>query len=87
MANAKVSLVRLCKTRAGWRRYPAVIGKNGRTKPGWVTVSGIEKYFPEGRYQLRTYEGSRMVYVDAGEAASDALAARERTKHLLAARV
>jgi hypothetical protein len=27
-----------------------------------------------------------MVYVDAGEAASDALAARERTKHLLAAR-
>ena len=33
MANLKAALVRYCKTPVGWRRYPAVIGKNGKVKP------------------------------------------------------
>jgi hypothetical protein len=34
MANRNVTLVRQCKTEKGWRRYPAVIGKNGRVALG-----------------------------------------------------
>lgn len=86
MANRKVVLVRLCKTESGWRRYPAVMGKNGRVKPGFVTVGGQEREFPVGRYQLRTYEGSRMVYRDAGENAGAAMTARTKTEHLLEAK-
>jgi hypothetical protein len=65
MANRNVTLVRLCKTEKGWRRYPAVIGKNGRVKPGYVSVGGKEQEFKEGRYQLRSYAGSRMVSENA----------------------
>jgi integrase len=86
MANRKVVLVRYCKTDSGWRRYPAVIGKNGRVKPGFVMVAGAEQAYPEGRYQLRTYQGRRMIYEDVGPNAGDALAARDRAIHLLAAR-
>jgi integrase len=86
MANRKVILVRLCKTEKGWRRYPAVIGKNGRIKPRCVVVDGKEREYPEGKYQLRTYEGSRMVYRDAGENAAAALTAQTKTEHLLEAK-
>ena len=86
MANRKVVLVRLCKTEKGWRRYPAVIGRNGRVKPNFVIVGGREKEYPEGRYQLRTYEGSRMVYQDAAAHAGEALTALIRTEHLLEAK-
>ena len=65
MANKRVALVRLCKTEKGWRRYPAVIAQNGRVKAGYVRVGAEERHYAEGRYQLRRYEGSRMVYVDA----------------------
>ncbi len=87
MGNKKVVLIRLCKTEAGWRRYPAVIGKNGRVKPNCVRVGEQEKCYPEGRYQLRTYEGAKMVYRDAGEHGGDALALRDveaRTKQVVA---
>ena len=53
MANRNFTLVRLCKTEKGWRRYPAVIGKNGRVKPGFVRVGAKEKEFKEGRYTSR----------------------------------
>jgi hypothetical protein len=55
-------------------------------KPGFVRVGGKEKEFKQGRYQLRSYEGSRMVYAEAGEHAGDALAAREKATHLRLAR-
>ena len=35
MANKKATLVRLCKTPKGWRRYPVVIGGNGKLKPNY----------------------------------------------------
>ena len=87
MANRKVTLVRLCKTEKGWRRYPAVIGKNGRVRPGYVLVDGHEREFPVGRYQLRTYEGARMVYLDAGENAATAATARAKAEHKLTAKI
>jgi len=87
MANKKVVLIRLCKTEKGWRRYRAVIGKNGRVKPGFVIVDGKERKYPNGRYQLRTYVGSRMIYRDAGENAAAALTAQTKTEHLLQAKV
>lgn len=86
MANRKVTLVRLCKTPDGWRRYPVVIGKNGRVRPGWVRVGDQERQYPEGRYQLRTYEGSKMKYTDVGDDAADAHAQQARTKLVLQAR-
>ena len=87
MTNRKVVLIRLCKTEKGWRRYPAVIGKNGRVKPGFVVVDSKERKYPDGRYQLRTYVGSRMVYRDAGENAAAALTALTKTEHLLEAKI
>src|ERR1035441_10088616 len=86
MANRKVVLVRLCKTEKGWRRYPAVVGKNGRIKPDFVVVDGKERKYPDGRYQLRTYVGSRMIYRDAGENAAAAITAQTKAEHLLQAK-
>lgn len=87
MANRKVTLVLLCKTPTGWRRYPAVASKNGRVRPGVALVAGAEKIFETHRYQLRVYEGARMVYRDAGDSAAEAQNAREKHAHLLTARV
>jgi integrase len=83
MANLKVTLVRLCKTAEGWRRYPAAIGPKGKVKPGIVLVAGKEVHYPNGRYQLRSYEGSRMVYKDVGLHAADAVVAQKRKTNLL----
>ena len=51
-----------------------------------MIVDGQEREFKEGRYQLRTYEGTRMVYKDAGENAAAALTARTKNEHLLEAK-
>jgi hypothetical protein len=61
-------------------------GKNGRIRPGWVMVGGEPEHYEQGRYELRMYEGSRLVYVPAGDNAAEALAARGRMEHKLAAR-
>ncbi len=47
---------------------------------------GKEQSYPEGRYELRMFEGSRLVYKPAGTNPADALAARDREAHLLVAR-
>lgn len=86
MTNRKVTLVRLCKTENGWRRYPVVVGKNGRVRPNYVFVDGKERAYPEGRYQLRTYEGSKMVYRDAGDNAAAAATAQIKATHVLTAK-
>jgi hypothetical protein len=62
VANRTVSLVRICKTEKGWRSYPVAFGKNGRIRPGWVLVGGEEEYYETGRYELRYFEGRKMVY-------------------------
>jgi len=86
MANRKVSLVRYCKTPAGWRRYSAVIGKNGRVKPGFVTIKGRQYHFPDGHYEARYYEGSDLRYLPVGDDAQQALAACIKHSKLLIAR-
>jgi integrase len=86
MANKKVSLIRLCKTDAGWKRLPIVIGKNGKIRPGYALVNGEPVLFPEGHYELRMYEGKRTVYRNVGEDAAEALAAQQKHTHLLLAK-
>jgi integrase len=86
MANKKVVLVWHCKTEKGWRRFPALTAKNGKVRTGFVVVGGEERQYPEGRFQLRTYEGSRMVYQDAGENGVAALTAQTKEEHLLEAK-
>ena len=83
VANRKVTLVRNCKTPDGWRRYPAVFGKNGRIKPDVIKVDGREVNYPEGVYQLRSYEGARMVYKTVGANAQDAVAALKSKENAL----
>ena len=84
MANRTVTLIRNCKTKSGWRRYPAAFGKNGRVRPGWAMVGGEPQRFEQGRYELRMDKGSKLVYVPAGEKAAEAQAARDRMENKLA---
>jgi len=86
MANRTVTLVRNCKTNNGWKRYTAAYGKNGRVRPRWVMVGGEPQFFEHGQYELRMYEGSKLVYVPAGEKAAEAHAAKERMELRLAAK-
>jgi len=89
MANKKVSLVRLCKTENGWKRYPAAIGRNGKIRPDWVVIdvlNNTQKRYPEGHYELRSYKGKKTVYDPVGANAADALAALHRKTHYLVAR-
>jgi hypothetical protein len=87
MANRAVTLVRNCKTEKGWRRYPAAFGKNGRIRPGWVMVGDEPEYFEQGRYELRMFEGTRTVYLPAGDKPAEALAARDSLERKLSARI
>jgi integrase len=86
MANRTVTIVRICKTENGWRRYPVAFGRNGRIRPGWVVVGSETKHYEQGRYELRLFEGSKLVYVPVGTNAAEALAARERMEHKLTAK-
>jgi integrase len=72
MANRRVTLVLNAKTEKGWRRLPVVIGENGRARPGYGRVDGKPVQFEQFRYELRRYEGKRMVYAPAGEDAAEA---------------
>jgi integrase len=88
MANRKAVLLWYCRTPKGWRRFPIVMGGNNRVKTGYVIdKQGTEHYYPKGRFEIRTYEGSRPIYkrvrTDKG---ADALAARDREISLLTAK-
>lgn len=72
MANRTVKLYRKCKTPTGWRRLPAVFSANGRVKPNVVLDGGVEVAYPEGHYELRSYEGIRTVWIRVHGNASDA---------------
>jgi integrase len=87
MANRTVTLVRNSKTEKGWRRYPVAYGKNGRVRPGWVMVGEEPEFFEQGRYELRFYEGSKLVYRPAGETPTEAQAARDILERKLEAKI
>lgn len=86
MANRACTLMLVCKTPKGWRRYPAAFGKNGRIRPGFADLRGEQVHFPDSRYELRFYVGRKVAYKPVGTDAQDALAARDRHEHLMVAR-
>jgi hypothetical protein len=83
MANLKVSLVRLCKTKGGWKRYDAAFDANGLVKPNKVIEHGREREYPTGRYYLRYYDGRRTKYENVGmDPAKAGEALQEKSKSL-----
>lgn len=85
MSNTKTSLIYYCKTDDGWKRFPAVTGKNNRVRPGYAMVNGEPAHFPEGRYLVRYYDGSKVRYEPAGKDAQEAETAREQKARVLEA--
>ena len=73
MANVRVKLLWLCKTEAGYRRYPVLLAQNGRPRTGVVKVNGKEQKYPQGQFQLRYYEGRKAVYKTLGTDPVEAL--------------
>jgi integrase len=88
MAKRAVTLMWYCKTDNGWRRFPVLLSSNGKVRTGIVMVDGQERKYPEGRFQIRTFENRRKVYVntDEGGSPTDALAERNKLALRLAAR-
>ncbi|HUN89133.1 MAG TPA: hypothetical protein VMU28_10100, partial [Terriglobales bacterium] len=64
--NRTLSLIRYARTQKGWRRGPAVVGKNGKLKPNVMIFGGAEIACPEGRFQMVRYQSKRAVYTDLG---------------------
>ncbi len=62
MANRKVTLVWYCKTEKGWRRYPVLVGRNGKIRPGYVLVDGQPVLYAEGHYEIRYYKAGTNPY-------------------------
>jgi integrase len=90
MPNTTVTLVRYCKTDEGWKRLSAAFGKNGKLRPGFVEI-GPKNHrrqveCPQGTYQLRYYEGTKLRYESVGETATTAVTKLEAKQKLLAAK-
>jgi integrase len=78
MANSKVALLRYANVpNLGWRRGSAVIGKTGKIKPDYMLLGGIEVHAPNGRYELRHYDGAKAIYTNVGNEPQEALNALE----------
>ena len=56
----------------GWRRGAAILTKNGRLKPDVMRHNGAEVHCPNGRYQMRRYQGKNPVYTEIGNDPTDA---------------
>jgi len=70
-----------CKTEEGWRRFRVKPSKNGRLKAGEVVVKRERRFYPEGNFVLRTYEGARPVYRSLGTDSEEAkLALQQETQ-------
>ncbi len=81
VANSTVTLLRRVKTEVGWRYYRAAYAANGKVKPGVVIVHGAEVKHKVGFYELRYYEGSRLVHQSLqGSSPAAAEAARAKKK-------
>ena len=83
-----ITLVWYCKTERGWRQFPAIITtEHGRkiAKHCHVIDRGEEACYPEGRFQLRTFDGPKTVYRNVPESAQhprDAVLFLEREQRL-----
>lgn len=72
MSNKEKSIVLVwyAKTDRGWRQFPAIITtEHGRkvAKHCHVMDRGEERCYPEGRFQLRTFDGPKTVYRNVPE--------------------
>lgn len=72
--------MRRVKTGAGWKRYPAVYSSNGRVKPNIVMVKDQETLHEEGYYQLRYYQGKRIIFESLKDASPSEAEARRKVK-------
>ncbi len=80
----KVSLLWMCKTPIGWMRFPAAMGRNGKIRPHHAQV-GVEQIdYPEGHYELRSYDSRKTVLRNVG---SDASLASAELQHEIKRRV
>ena len=76
MANRKATLVRCAKVPdQGWRRGTLIKTKNGRIKPDYMMYKGEQVHCPQGKYEIRYYEGSKALHKPAGSDLDVALAA------------
>lgn len=85
MSNRKVTLLKYVKTEKGWRRLHVAIAKNGRVRPHYVIVDGVDEFHPEGHYELKYYDGGKAVYRAVGEDPAEGLAIRDQQARLLVA--
>lgn len=81
-----LSLLWYAKTPKGWQRVPLVTGGNGRIKLGWGMFDGKPTHLPGGRFQLRFYEGRKIVFENAGSDPAEAQTALTRKGYLLEAK-
>ncbi|MGA2167519.1 MAG: hypothetical protein ABSG62_04865 [Terracidiphilus sp.] len=90
MANRVATLVRNANLPGiGWRRGTLIKSKNGRFKPGYMVYNGQEYAAPNGTYQVRTYEGTKVKYTSVGddlEAAQAILEKLNATRQMEAAK-
>src|ERR1035441_6821336 len=77
-----VSLMWYAKTESGWKRFPALTGRNGRIKKGYVLIDGTERSYPDGHFELRFYEGRKTKYKNVGTDATEAINERDRIRNL-----
>ncbi len=76
MANRKTTLVRCAKIPdLGWRRGTLIITKNGRIKPDYMMYNGEQVYCPQGKYEIRYYEGRKCLHKPVGSDLDVALTA------------
>jgi integrase len=80
VANIKVALMRRVKTEAGWRYYPAAYSANGRVRPGFAVVAGLEVNHPIGYYTLRYCKGSNPVFEPLKDVSPAEAEARRKKK-------
>jgi integrase len=63
MANIATTTMILCKIAPGkWRRFKPFENPNGSYKSGHADIDGVSTPFKTFRYQLRSYDGGKVVY-------------------------
>jgi len=67
VANRKASLNRSARIPGlGWPRGPLVKAKNSRIRPDYMVFKGQEVHCPQGKYEIRYYEGRECHYKPVG---------------------
>ena len=78
LANREVNVTKRVQTQKGLRYCPVVLSANGRNRPDWVFVNGVEERHLEGAYYLEWREGTKRRRLSVGADAADASARRQR---------